>query len=112
MKAKILDAIGASAAALCLVHCLVFPFLMILPFGLTHNPIIDICFLFIGSVVVYKITTKRISKWLKLLFWGSIFLIFVSIIIDIIFHVHTPLIYFGAVGLISGHVINYKEHKH
>jgi hypothetical protein len=112
MKSKILDAVGISAAVLCLVHCIVFPLLMIIPLGISHNPYIDMAFLAIGAVVVFRVTQKITSRWLKLLFWTSLILIFISVLTDLIFEVHIPLIYAGAAGLITGHLINFKNHKH
>ncbi|WP_223607831.1 MerC domain-containing protein [Chryseobacterium sp. OSA05B] len=112
MKSKILDAVGISAAVLCLIHCIAFPLLMIIPLGISHNPYIDLAFLVIGAVVVYRVTRRMTSRWLKLLFWASIVLISVSVLADFIFEVHIPLIYAGAAGLIAGHIINFKNHKH
>jgi len=112
MKSKILDAVGISAAVLCLIHCIVFPLLMIIPLGISHNPYIDLAFLIIGAVVVYRVTKKIASNGLKFLFWFSIILISISVLADLIFEIHIPLIYAGAAGLITGHIINFKNHKH
>ncbi|EFK34595.1 MerC mercury resistance protein [Chryseobacterium gleum] len=112
MKSKILDAVGISAAVLCLIHCIVFPLLLIVPLGISHNPYIDLAFLFIGAVVVFRITKKMESRWLKFLFRISLSLIFISILTDLLYEVHLPLIYVGATGLITGHIINFKNHKH
>ena len=112
MKSKILDAVGISAAVLCLIHCIVFPLLLIIPLGISHNPYIDLAFLIIGGVVVFNVTQKTIHQWLKLLFWLSLTLILISVMTDLIFEVHLPLIYLGAAGLITGHIINFKNHKH
>ncbi|MFZ4928618.1 MerC domain-containing protein [Chryseobacterium sp. Mn2064] len=112
MKSKILDTIGISAAVLCLIHCIVFPLLMIIPLGISHNPYIDFAFLLVGAVVVFRITKQISSRWLKCLFWISIGLILISVLADLIFEVHIPLIYLGAAGLITGHIINFKNHKH
>lgn len=112
MKSKILDAVGISAAVLCLIHCIVFPLLLIIPLGISHNPYIDLAFLLIGAVVVYRVTRTMRNRRLQFLFWVSLFLISVSILADLIFEVHIPLIYLGAAGLITGHVINFKNHKH
>ncbi|CAH0260836.1 MerC domain-containing protein [Chryseobacterium sp. WG14] len=112
MKSKILDAVGISAAVLCLIHCIVFPLLMIIPLGISHNPYIDLAFLIIGTLVVFRITAKIANRRLKFLFWISIILIAISVLADFIFEVHIPLIYVGAAGLITGHIINFKNHKH
>lgn len=112
MKSKILDAVGISAAVLCLIHCIVFPLLLIVPLGISHNPYIDLLFLIIGAIVVFNVTKKTSNQWLKILFWVSIILISVSVMTDLIFEIHIPLIYLGAAGLITGHIINFKNHKH
>ncbi len=112
MKSKILDAVGISAAVLCLIHCIIFPLLLIVPLGISHNPYIDLAFLCIGTRVVFRVTQKIDNRRLKLLFWVSIALIFISVLTDIIFEVHIPLIYVGTAGLITGHLINFKNHKH
>ncbi|MBK1896257.1 MerC domain-containing protein [Chryseobacterium paridis] len=112
MKSKILDAVGISAAVLCLIHCIVFPLLMIIPLGISHNPYVDLAFLLIGAIVVYRVTKKVSKSWLKWLFWISILLISISVLFDLIFEVHIPLIYLGATGLITGHIINFKQHQH
>lgn len=112
MKTKILDYIGISAALLCLIHCIIFPLLMIIPLGISHNPYIDLMFLLVGATVVFRITKNIGSRWLKFLFWGSIVLIGISIGLDFIFHIHSELIFAGAAGLIIAHFINFKKHKH
>lgn len=112
MKSKLLDAIGISAAVLCLIHCIVFPLLLIIPLGISHNPYIDLAFLIIGTLIIFRITKQVKNPWLNVLFWGSIVLIAVSVMADFIFEVHLPLIYVGAAGLITAHLINFKNHKH
>ena len=110
MKTKILDYIGISAAVLCLIHCIVFPLLMIIPMGISHNPLIDLIFLIVGIAVVFRITKSTASLWLKVLFWSSVAVIAVSILLELIFHIHFELIYIGAIGLITAHLINFKNH--
>jgi FtsH-binding integral membrane protein len=61
---------------------------------------------------VFRITKKLESRWLKILFWASIGIIAISIGLDLIFHVHSELIFIGAAGLIIAHIINFRNHKH
>uniref|UniRef100_A0AAU6WK85 MerC domain-containing protein n=1 Tax=Chryseobacterium endophyticum TaxID=1854762 RepID=A0AAU6WK85_9FLAO len=61
MKTKIFDYIGISAAVLCLIHCILFPLIMIIPLGISHNPFIDLAFLIIGTIMVFRITKKSIQ---------------------------------------------------
>src|SRR5690606_34988926 len=110
MKARTLDLLGISAAGLCLVHCLIFPLLMIVPLGLAHNAYIDLTFLVIGVLVVFRITRKmKRHSGLKLLFWLALTLIGFSVGMDLIFHQHLPLIYIGAILLIIAHVLNFRR---
>lgn len=112
MKTKILDYIGLSAATLCLIHCIAFPLLMIVPLGISHNPLVDLLFLLVGGWVVFRITKDISVIWLKFLFWSSIALIAISVGLDFIFHIHSGSIFIGAAGLIIAHIINFKNHKH
>lgn len=112
MKNKILDAIGISAAVLCLIHCIIFPLLMVIPLGISHNPYIDLFFLVTGTIVVMRIIRKVHSRKLRALFWFSLSLIAVSVLADLIFEIHIPLIYVGAAGLITAHVINFRSGHH
>lgn len=112
MKSKILDTVGISAAVLCLLHCIIFPLLLVVPLGISHNPYIDLGFLVIGIAVVYRQTRRMTNHRLKFLFWISILFISSSVLADLLFEIHLPLIYLGAAGLITGHLINFKNHKH
>jgi len=104
------DILGISSASVCLVHCLLFPLLTILPFGLNHSPYIDLIFALIGLFAIVKIIKKTniiISGVLIL----SIALILISVLAEILFEIHLDLILIGGVGMIIGHFLNYKSHK-
>lgn len=110
ITAPIYDILGISSATICLVHCLLFPLLTILPLGLNHNPYIDLIFALIGLFAIVKIIKKTdiiISGILIL----SIALICVSVLAEIFFEIHLDLILIGGVGMIIGHFLNYKSHK-
>ncbi|KAF2509077.1 MerC domain-containing protein [Flavobacterium foetidum] len=104
------DILGVSSAAICLVHCLIFPLLTILPLGLSHNPFIDLIFASIGLFAIFKIT-KKSTVLVSSLLIVSITLVMVSILSEIFFDEHNDLIYFGGIGMIAGHLLNYKLHK-
>lgn len=112
MKTKILDILGASAAFICLIHCVAFPILMIIPLGISHNAYIDLFFFIIGAIIVFRITKKVEKPWFRWLFWASIFTIGISVGLDLLFHFHSELILAGALGLITAHLLNFKNHKH
>ncbi|WP_291286576.1 MerC family mercury resistance protein [Flavobacterium sp.] len=105
------DILGISSATICLVHCLVFPLLTILPLGLSHNPFIDLIFASIGLVAVLKII-KKSSLLVATALILSMCLIWISILSEIILDVHLDLIFIGGIGMIVGHLLNYRNHKH
>lgn len=109
-KTKNYDLLGVSAALLCLVHCLVFPLLIFIPLGISHNPYIDLLFLTLGIWSVYKTARGSKSNSVKYLLAIGILLISISVGMDIFLHWHSPLMYIGAFALIAGHLINLKAH--
>ncbi|RXG11225.1 MerC mercury resistance protein [Leeuwenhoekiella aestuarii] len=112
MKAKYFDIIGVYAAFLCLIHCILAPVLFLLPLELSHNPLIDISFLAIGLFPVIQVVRSNAPVYLKILIAVSWTLIAAAIAFEVFLHQDTSLIYFGAIGLISGHLFNYSNHKH
>lgn len=110
-KSSLLDILGISSATLCLVHCIVFPMLTIVPLGLSHNHQIDLAFALIGLYAVVKIGQKQKNKYIMLLFWISISTILGCIILEITSHHHSDVIYVGVTGLITAHFLNYKKHR-
>ncbi|TCN55410.1 MerC domain-containing protein [Flavobacterium circumlabens] len=106
------DILGISSATLCLIHCIVIPLLTIIPFGLTDNYIVDLFFACIGLIVVSKILMSEATNTVKIILTISIFIIFVSILLEIAFDIDFGLILFGGIGMIIGHIINFKSHKH
>ena len=104
------DILGISSATVCLMHCLVFPLLTILPLGLSHNPFIDLLFASIGLFAIFKII-KKSNLWVSGIFVVSMALIWISVLSELILDIHLDLIYFGGIGMIAGHLLNYKSHK-
>lgn len=112
MRDKYYDMIGVYAAFLCLIHCVLGPILFLLPLGLSHNPIIDCAFLMLGIIPVYKVLLSKASVYIKILLVIFFGFIAFSIAMEVLFHKDSFLIYIGTIGIISCHLINYKNHKH
>jgi len=104
------DILGISSATLCLVHCLIFPILSILPLGFIHNPIIDLLFASLGLFAILKII-KNSALLISAILVVSMSLIWISILSELFFEIHLDLIYYGGIGMIIGHLINYKLHR-
>jgi hypothetical protein len=92
------------------VHCLIFPLLTILPFGLNHSPYVDLVFALIGLFAIVKII-KKTNIIISGILIISIALIWISILAEIFLQIHLDLILIGGVGMIIGHFLNYKSHK-
>ena len=112
MKAKYFDIIGVYVAFFCLIHCILTPVLFLIPMGLFHNPVIDLSFLAMGFIPVVKVVQSKSSIYLKLLIAASWTLVAAAIAFEVFLNQETPLIYFGTAGLITGHLLNYKNHKY
>jgi len=104
------DILGISSATICLVHCLIFPLLTILPLGISHNPFIDLLFASVGLFAILKII-KKSSLLVSSVLVVSMGLIWISILAELFLEIHVDLIYFGGIGMVIGHLINYKFHK-
>lgn len=106
------DVLGISSATLCLIHCLIFPLITIIPIGLSHNHWIDLVFASLGIYALIGILNSKTPSYIKFILILSMGLILTSIIYTIITHQHTILLYFGGIGMIIGHLLNFKNHKH
>ncbi|WP_192501440.1 MerC family mercury resistance protein [Flavobacterium sp. PL002] len=106
----VFDLLGISSATLCLVHCLVFPLLTVLPLGFTGNHYLDLFFAFISFCVVLKIIFSSSLLLVKVLLSCSIIAVIVGVILESFLTVNSPLILIGGLGMIIGHLINFKSH--
>ncbi|KUJ61116.1 MerC mercury resistance protein [Flavobacteriaceae bacterium CRH] len=104
------DILGISSATICLVHCLIFPLLTVLPLGISHNPFIDLLFAIIGLLAILKII-KKSNLLIAATLIVSMSLIWISVLSEIILDIHLDLIFIGGVGMIVGHFLNYRWHK-
>jgi hypothetical protein len=107
-----LDILGISSATLCLIHCLVFPLISIIPIGISHNHWVDLFFALLGLFAVVKILKTCTPFYIKSILLISITIIIGSILITIFFHHHSFFLYLGGLGMIIGHLLNFNFHKH
>lgn len=106
----VFDLLGISSATLCLVHCLVFPLLAVLPLGFTGNHYLDLFFAFISFCVVLKIIFSSSPLLAKMLLSCSIITVIVGVVLESFLAVNSPLVLIGGLGMIIGHLINFKSH--
>ena len=114
MKIKptsILDILGISSATICLVHCLIFPILTILPFGIQNNHWVDLAFCSVGLFVVSKIILSDALIKVKLILGISIITVVFGVVLEILFDKDYWLILIGGLGMIVGHFLNFRSTK-
>jgi len=112
MREKYYDLIGVYSAFLCLAHCILGPILFIVPLGISHSPLLDSFFLIVGLFPVYKVVRSKSPVFLKILLVFSFALIALSITLEALYHQESFLIFIGAMGVISSHLMNYNYKKH
>jgi len=107
---KSYDILGISSATLCIIHCIVFPILTIIPFGFSDNAFIDLLFAYIGMFVVLKVLMSHATKKVKYILGISILIIITSVLLEVFLRWHSGLILIGGLGMIIGHFLNFKDH--
>jgi len=107
---KAYDILGISSATLCLIHCVVFPLLILIQLRFLHNSYFDLLFALLGLWAVLRVV-KTASKSVTIVLLVSVALICVSVLTDIFFHFHSNLIFIGGIGMVIGHLVNFRNHK-
>lgn len=107
----IYDVLGISSATLCLIHCIVFPILSILPLGLFDNTIIDLTFAIFGILICLKILTSNAKHNVKVIFSISIFLLVLSSVLTLVFRIPNEIVIVGGFGMICGHLLNFRNSR-
>ncbi len=73
------DTFGILISSLCLIHCLFMPLLLIFKGSLTYVPSwwkgLDYIFLLLSFLAVYRSTQTTSKAFMKVLFWGSWFVL-------------------------------------
>ncbi|MGL4972165.1 MAG: MerC family mercury resistance protein [Culicoidibacterales bacterium] len=105
------DVLGISSACICLIHCIVFPLLSVLPIGIAHNPWIDVFFFGIAAVLIFKILKSEAPFYIKITLLFFLFLVLNGMLLDFALHQETYLVPIGGIGIIVGHVLHYFYHQ-
>ena len=112
------DILGTLVSFLCLIHCIVTPFIFIAQTSCCKNtPIwwsfIDIFFLFISFYAIYWSTKSTTIEWVKYSLWLSWSILSIIIVNEklTLFFLPEVAIYFPAFALIILHLYNRKYCK-
>ncbi len=108
------DYLGLISSALCLIHCLALPFIVVF-FGealhsIEHLEFLDWIFAIISLYAAYDSIKRTNSNYLKL----SFVLGWILFIIGIVMHedpIFSYTLHLGSIVLISSHLVNYKLYK-
>ncbi len=112
------DVFGALASGLCLIHCLLTPFLFLAYSGTEEHHIespwwwgiIDVLLLALSFIAVYWSVKKTSTSWIKYAFvisWLVLFFIVLNEKLEII-HLLEEVIYIPTLSLIFLHIYNRK----
>lgn len=110
---NISDIVGIITSSICIVHCILTPFIVVLfPYIIKENyEALNYFFLVIGFISMFlsvKSTKFNLVKYLLIYFWIQLCL---SILLEEKSIVFSFLMYFSSFGLIISHVINLKYCK-
>lgn len=107
------DILGVVISGLCIIHCIVTPFIVI-ALGLTshnHHPIFSWhgIFLMLALLALF-LSIKGAEKSIKWILWASFLFMAIGMIFEPYGMFFKVILYIGSLGLIIGHTKNYMHH--
>ena len=115
------DRIGIIASSLCMIHCIITPFIFVAKacteICCAETPlwwqIIDYLFLIISFTAIYFITKNNKSIWFKILFWLPWVVLFLTLLNHTFVLIQIPknFIYIPALSIVVLHLYNLKYCK-
>jgi hypothetical protein len=103
------DKLGITSAFLCLIHCIVFPFLLTLNLGFLSNPIISFLFVGLSLLSIYKVTQGKFLEKKSIFLWLSFFGLISTILLEEVSIIFEYFVYFFSVCIIFGHLYNVRN---
>lgn len=108
------DRVGIIASVVCLVHCLIFPVLVILRIPLSewlhefwHS--LEYIFLAISFVAVFFSARSTVKPWMRYFLWTSFFALAASILLKHYEAVFDTVAIAAALILITAHILNIRQ---
>jgi hypothetical protein len=116
---KYADQIGIAASGLCLVHCLLMPFVLAFwlqtehcsPGAACEHPTgvnYDYLFIALSAVAVWLASGHCFRPWLKALMWGFFALLAGGVLLEPMYEGAHNATIFAALGLAATHVLNWR----
>ncbi len=111
-KTKYADFLGILSSVLCIIHCLIFPFIF-LWFNYQHQSawhMLDYVFILLAGMAVYGSSKHNPFIFLKIAFWLSYLLFAVSLILHETLWYSFYLSLVASVSLVVCHLFNFSWH--
>jgi len=111
------DYLGITGSALCLIHCLVTPILLMTTTVLHDGHLrigylsLDYVFIGVNTAAVYFATRSVGSSIIKKALWGFLTLLVVAITLEDVNDTFRLMGYAASAGLIVTHLINVRQHR-
>jgi hypothetical protein len=106
------DIVGITSSALCLVHCIASPLLLLLGYHFFEPDgwhLWDFAFLAISAFAVYSVSKGHTTKWIKAGLWASFAVLSVSILLQHDNFVFLVTSWCAAASLIVFHIFNIRH---
>ena len=103
------DRTGILSASVCLIHCLVTPFIIMLFAASEFWHFGEYIFAAISFFAVYQASKNKPGKFIAVILWVSCVILITAIMIKSTFEQAQYFTYLGGFGLISGHLLNIRN---
>lgn len=103
--------VGIVSATLCVVHCILTPFLVVLVSKYEWWGNLTFVFLTIGLGAVIAATRDKPPAHILILIWGGYFLLTLFVILEGYWSLAEPLSYVASLILVMGHILNIRYCK-
>lgn len=100
------DWLGVASASLCVVHCLLTPFLLLIASSFSWWHEVSYLFLLISFFAAFEASKHTESRIALRLIWLSFTLLTLCILFEDEFHFLHAMSYLASFGLIGGHLYN------
>ncbi len=111
------DYMGIAGSALCLVHCIGTPFLLVGSALTPHNHLtisflsLDYLFIGVNAIAVFLVTRHYAPPAIKRALWGFLLLFASSLLLESVSGIFHYVGYLASAGLVITHLINIRQHR-
>ncbi|SOE23084.1 MerC mercury resistance protein [Spirosomataceae bacterium TFI 002] len=101
--------LGIASATLCVVHCILTPFLIVLVIKYEWWANLSYLFLLVSFTAAWEATKSKPPRHIFLLVWIGFAILSFCIILEDTFEFAELLSYFASLVLVLGHILNIKH---